>query len=159
MHFLTFKDAEPFVTSCRTRHQKIVFTNGCFDLLHAGHIAYLSEAKALGDLLIVGINSDASVQRLKGKNRPIQSQDDRLLLISALKSVDATILFDEDTPISLIQLIKPEIHVKGGDYIADQLPEYPIVKSYGGEVKILPFVPGKSSSHIVQKILETYARD
>jgi glycerol-3-phosphate cytidylyltransferase len=157
MLFQSYKDAYAYISTLREKNNRIVFTNGCFDLVHAGHVAYLSEARALGDCLIVGINSDASVQRLKGPKRPIQSQDDRMRVIASLKSVDAVILFEEDTPVSLISALQPDVHVKGGDYEVASLPEYPVVKAYGGEVRILPFVAGKSSSQIIERILDAYA--
>jgi glycerol-3-phosphate cytidylyltransferase len=130
----------------------IVFTNGCFDILHLGHLTYLSEARELGNFLWVGVNSDLSVKALKGENRPINSEDDRSIMLASLLFVDAVTIFSDATPISLLELIKPDIHVKGGDYIAEKLPEYKIITSYGGTVKILPFIAGKSSTNIINKI-------
>ncbi len=140
------------------RHQKcrIVFTNGCFDLLHPGHLAYLFEAKSLGDRLVIGLNSDASIRRLKGPHRPVMPQHDRALMLSGLAMVDMVVIFDEDTPNQLIADLRPNIHVKGGDYVASQLPEYPIVTSYGGEVKILSFVEGYSTSQLIGRILNQH---
>ncbi len=132
--------------------KKIVFTNGCFDILHSGHVTYLEQAKSLGDILVVGLNSDTSVKKLKGESRPINSESDRAIVIAALASVDFVCIFPEYTPIALIQKLQPNIHVKGGDYKAEDLPEYPIIKAYGGDVSILSFVPGKSSSSIIKKI-------
>lgn len=132
--------------------RKIVFTNGCFDILHVGHIRYLQEAKALGDVLVVGLNSDDSVKRLKGPERPLQTQDDRKELLLALKAVDAVFIFDEDTPLNLIQKIQPHFLVKGGDWAEDQIVGAEFVKSMGGQVKSLPFSPGKSTTNIVNKI-------
>lgn len=134
--------------------KKIVFTNGCFDILHVGHISYLSQARSLGDFLWVGLNSDSSVKKLKGESRPINSQEDRAIMLSSLSFVDAVTIFTQDTPIELISMIKPDIHVKGGDYSPEKLPEYPIVKQYGGKVEILPFVPNKSTTGIIQKIMK-----
>ncbi len=130
----------------------IVFTNGCFDILHLGHITYLSEARELGNFLWIGVNSDLSVKALKGENRPINSEEDRSIMLASLLFVDAVTIFSDSTPISLLELIKPDIHVKGGDYIAEEMPEYKTIISYGGIVKILPFIAGKSSTHIINKI-------
>lgn len=131
--------------------KKIVFTNGCFDLLHIGHIRYLQEAKALGDLLVVGINSDASVQRLKGPTRPIQNQDDRAEILAALAAVDFTVIFNEDTPAELIQQICPDILVKGGDWKIDQIVGSNQVLAAGGKVYSLQFVDGKSTTSLIEK--------
>ena len=135
-------------------NKTVVFTNGCFDIVHAGHIQYLKDAKRLGDILVVGLNSDSSVQGLKGSTRPIQRFEHRQAILSSLSMVDAVIGFDDPTPIPLIEQIRPDIHVKGGDYEKDSLPETEIVESYGGQVEILPFLPGCSSSSIIQKILD-----
>lgn len=133
-------------------NKKIVFTNGCFDILHAGHARYLAQAKALGDILVVGLNSDESVKKLKGPTRPIQNQDERKELLLALKAVDAVFIFNEDTPLDLIQKVKPHILVKGGDWPEAQIVGADFVKSNGGEVKSLQFVKGKSTTNIVDKI-------
>ncbi len=140
----------------RSRGKRVVFTNGCFDLLHPGHIAYLTEAKALGDVLVVGLNSDASVRRLKGPKRPLLSQEERRTMLLALRMVDDVAIFDEDTPNALIAALKPDIHVKGGDYNVDDLPETAVVRAYGGEVKILKFLDGFSTSGIIERILKRY---
>ncbi len=131
--------------------KKIVFTNGCFDLLHPGHVEYLCRARDLGDLLWLGLNSDASVQRLKGPSRPINSIEDRARVLAALACVDLISGFEEDTPLELISKIKPSIHTKGGDYKKENLPEYPLILSLGGEVVILPFLEGKSTTAILEK--------
>ncbi|MCF2611964.1 D-glycero-beta-D-manno-heptose 1-phosphate adenylyltransferase [Fusobacterium perfoetens] len=136
----------------KSQNKKVVFTNGCFDILHVGHLRYLNEAKKQGDVLIIGVNSDASVKRLKGESRPINNQFDRAEMLSGLKVVDYTVIFEEDTPEELIATLKPSIHVKGGDYKKEDLPETKIVESYGGEVRILSFVEGKSTTNIVKKI-------
>ena len=136
----------------KSQNKKVVFTNGCFDILHVGHLRYLNEAKKQGDVLIIGVNSDASVKRLKGESRPINNQFDRAEMLSGLKAVDYTVIFEEDTPEELIATLKPSIHVKGGDYKKEDLPETRIVESYGGEVRILSFVEGKSTTNIVKKI-------
>jgi glycerol-3-phosphate cytidylyltransferase len=133
--------------------RRLVFTNGVFDILHAGHVRYLAEARKLGDLLIVGVNTDASVRRLgKGPNRPIHSQEDRIAVLEALRAVDAAVAFDEDTPEALIARLKPEVHVKGGDYTAERLPESRIVWGYGGDVVILPLLEGRSSTSAIRRL-------
>ncbi len=140
------------VAELRRQGKRIVFTNGCFDLLHAGHVSYLAQAKSLGDVLIVGLNSDSSVRALKGSERPLVPQDDRALLLASLAFVDFVVLFDELTPHRLIEAIKPDIHVKGGDYTEADLPEAPLVRSYGGQVVILPKIEGRSTTDLVQRI-------
>ena len=119
---------------------RIVFTNGCFDILHAGHVSYLNRAKALGDILIIAVNSDASVSRLKGPSRPINPLQDRIQVLSALGCVDYLVSFDDDTPINLIRIVRPDVYVKGGDYTKETLPEALVVEQLGGAVEILPFV-------------------
>lgn len=136
----------------RDRKERIVFTNGCFDILHAGHVRYLKQARALGDCLVVGLNSDSSVKRLKGSERPIVPQEERAELLSALACVDYVLIFDEDTPIELIKDVKPDVLVKGGDWSIDQIVGAPFVSSYGGEVKSLPFHQGHSTTNIIEKI-------
>ncbi len=144
--------AKYIVNLAKEQGKKVVFTNGCFDILHVGHISYLENAKKQGDILIVGVNSDASTKRLKGPTRPINNENDRACMLSALKSVDYTVIFDEDTPEDLIAYLKPSIHVKGGDYKKEDLPETKIVEAYGGKVVILNFVEGKSTTNIINKI-------
>ena len=139
------------VESYRKQNKKIVFTNGCFDLLHIGHVTYLEEAKSLGDVLIVGINTDASVRVLKGPTRPIQNENDRSEILAALKAVDHTVLFGEETPLNLIKRIKPDVLVKGGDWKIEQIVGSDFVMSYGGSVKSLNFVNGKSTTSIIEK--------
>lgn len=131
--------------------KKIVFTNGCFDLLHIGHVRYLKEARSLGEFLVVGINSDSSVKQLKGPSRPIQTELDRAEILASLASVDATIIFNESTPELLIQSIKPDILVKGGDWTVDQIVGGAFVQSYGGKVLSLQFIEGKSTTRLVEK--------
>jgi D-glycero-beta-D-manno-heptose 1-phosphate adenylyltransferase len=132
--------------------KRLVFTNGVFDILHAGHVQYLERAKALGDLLIVGINTDASVKTLnKGANRPVNTEADRAAVLSALRCVDGVLLFDEQTPERLIAELKPDVHVKGGDYKEQDLLEARIVREYGGEVVILPLLEGRSTTSILQR--------
>ncbi len=138
--------------------EKVVFTNGCFDILHFGHVAYLQEAASLGDRLVVGLNSDASVKRLKGDNRPINSQDERKAVLEALSCVDEVVVFDEDTPIELIKKVKPDVLVKGGDWSPEQIVGSDFVLARGGEVRSLKFVDGFSSTGVIEKILEVYGR-
>ena len=136
----------------KSLNTKLVFTNGCFDLLHPGHIEYLIAARALGSQLIVGVNDDASVSRLKGPSRPYNTLQDRMAMLAALQSVDYVIPFSEDTPLELITAILPHIIVKGGDYTTDQMIGADLVQGYGGEVVILPFKEGYSSTGLIEKI-------
>ena len=133
--------------------KKIVFTNGCFDILHPGHVYYLNQARSLGDVLVVGLNSDDSVKRLnKGAERPIHPQDKRADVLAALLCVDYISIFDEDTPLELIQKIKPDVLVKGGDYTIDKIVGADFVQSYGGSVAIIPLLEGYSTTDIVNKL-------
>jgi len=140
------------VAGWRSAGQRIVFTNGCFDLLHAGHVTYLDAARKLGDRLIVGLNTDRSVSALKGPTRPVIHEQDRARVMAALEAVDAVILFDDDTPLNLIHAIRPETLVKGDDYSEDQVVGGVEVKSWGGKVALVPIVPGRSTSNIIGKI-------
>jgi rfaE bifunctional protein nucleotidyltransferase chain/domain len=133
--------------------QKIVFTNGCFDLLHYGHIDYLSKAASLGDVLVVGLNTDASTARLKGPARPVNDERSRLHIMASLFFVNAVILFDEPTPIELIKIVQPDVLVKGGDYHPDQIVGYDEVTATGGTVEVLEFIPGYSTSALEKKII------
>ncbi|GAB1468870.1 D-glycero-beta-D-manno-heptose 1-phosphate adenylyltransferase [Candidatus Cloacimonadota bacterium] len=142
-----------------TEEKRIVFTNGCFDILHAGHVLYLQSAKALGDILIVGLNSDESVSRLKGKSRPIVNQEERGIVLSGLESIDYLCVFSQDTPLQLIEQLKPDVLVKGGDWQTSQILGADFVMSYGGEVHSLEFVKGISSSKIIERILQRGAHD
>lgn len=132
--------------------KRVVFTNGCFDLLHVGHLQTLVQARAQGDHLVVGLNSDRSVSALKGPARPLVAQQERAQMLAALECVDTVVIFDEDNPLQLLGLIRPAVHVKGGDYTAEQLPETPLVRSWGGEVIIAPIVPSRSTS-LLEKAL------
>ncbi len=136
----------------KSSHQKVVFTNGCFDLLHAGHVTYLEAAKKTGDKLILGLNTDRSVSALKGPTRPVVHEGDRARVLAALASVDAVVLFDDDTPLQLIDAIRPDIIVKGDDYTEDQVVGGTEVKSWGGSVKLIPLVQGRSTSNIIKKL-------
>ena len=138
----------------RPRDGRLVFTNGCFDLLHPGHVLYLHEARALGDALVVGLNTDASVRRLKGPGRPLVEEDARAIVLAGLGCVDAVTLFDEDTPRELVAALLPDVLVKGGDYAPDAVVGREEVEAAGGEVRILPFVAGHSTTEIVRRIRE-----
>ncbi|MDR2734735.1 MAG: D-glycero-beta-D-manno-heptose 1-phosphate adenylyltransferase [Spirochaetota bacterium] len=129
-----------------------VSTNGCFDILHAGHAACLHEARLLGDGLVVALNSDDSVRRLKGASRPVQPYRERALVLASLECVDLVVSFDEDTPIAILSLLRPQIHVKGGDYAPELLPEYACVRSWGGEVRTLAFTAGCSTGDLISRI-------
>ncbi len=139
--------------SKRKKHKdRVVFTNGCFDILHVGHSRYLAEAASLGDILVVGLNSDESVKRLKGESRPINNEAMRAEMLLALRSVDYVITFDEDTPLELIKEIKPDVLVKGGDWPVEKIVGHEIVLEAGGEVKSLAFHPGNSTTSLAEKI-------
>ena len=140
----------------KEQSRKPVFTNGCFDIVHQGHVTYLYQARLLGDALVVGINSDASVKRIKGENRPILNQQERAELIAALECVDMVIIFDEDNPGELIKAIEPLVLVKGADWPIDQVIGKDTVEAIGGEVKNIPLVAGRSTSAIIQTIKERY---
>ncbi len=142
------------VTSLKAKGKKIVFTNGCFDILHVGHVRYLKEAKALGDILILGLNSDYSVKSLKGSNRPINNESDRAEVLIALKAIDYVVIFDEKTAENIVGEVKPDIYAKGGDYSIDTLPEAKIVAEHGGKTVLLQLVDGKSSTNIINKCKE-----
>jgi rfaE bifunctional protein nucleotidyltransferase chain/domain len=132
--------------------QKVVFTNGCFDLLHLGHVDYLENARNLGDKLIIGLNSDSSVSRFKGPERPLQDQNSRARVLAALQFVDLVVFFNEDTPQELISKLLPNVLVKGSDYLAENIVGADVVKKNGGVVKTIDFVPGYSTTRIVEKI-------
>jgi len=132
--------------------QTIVFTNGCFDLVHAGHVRSLEAAKAFGDVLVVGINSDDSVRRLKGPSRPVVPERDRAEVVASLRPVDYAVIFEDDTPIPTLEALEPDVHVKGGDYRVEDLPETPVVRAHGGRVEVVPFVEGLSTTDIIRRI-------
>lgn len=147
----TEKDLLSILAQRRNSKEKIVFTNGCFDLLHIGHVRYLQEARRLGTLLVVAVNSDKSVQVLKGPTRPIQNENDRAEILAALACVDYTFLFDEQTPERVIKAIKPDVLVKGGDWKIEQIVGSDFVLKNGGQVKSLNFVNGKSTTSLIEK--------
>jgi D-beta-D-heptose 7-phosphate kinase/D-beta-D-heptose 1-phosphate adenosyltransferase len=151
---VTREELEPLGARLRAAGQTVVFTNGCFDLLHVGHLRYLQQARALGDLLVVGLNTDAGVHRLKGPSRPIVPEGERAELLAGLVCVDYVTLFDEPLPNATIAALRPDIHAKGGDYRPEDLPEAAVVHTYGGRVEIMPLVEGRSTTDIVRRILE-----
>ncbi len=149
-------DRESFAAladSLRADGKRVVFTNGVFDILHVGHLRYLEAARALGDALLIGVNADESVRRLKGPSRPINPEAERAELLAALRCVDGVCVFGEDTPVELIRAVRPDIHAKGGDYASpDVLPETPLVRSLGGEVVILQLVPNRSTTRTIEQM-------
>jgi len=146
------EELKPLVNYWKGTGKKIVFTNGCFDLLHAGHVAYLTEAASLGDVLILGLNSDDSVQRLKGPERPVNDEITRSALLGAMYFIDAVVLFNEDTPLELIKTVLPDVLVKGGDYTTENIVGAKETIASGGKVEVLSFLPGYSSTAIIEKI-------
>ena len=156
-NLLSQRDMQKKVKQLQENGKKVVFTNGVFDILHVGHLTYLEEARELGDVLIVGVNSDRSVKTNKGDKRPINSEKNRAEMLLGLKFVDFTVIFDEKTPENLLDLLKPDIHVKGGDYRKEDLPETEIVEKNGGEVRILSFVDNISTTEIINKIIDVYS--
>lgn len=141
-----------FCQVIRDGGKKVVFTNGCFDILHAGHVRYLNTAKSFGDVLVLGLNTDASVRRIKGPTRPINNELDRAEVVGALEAVDYVVLFDEPTAEALIKLVHPDVYVKGGDYTIETLPEGQIVLAYGGQVELVNLVAGRSTTNVIAKI-------
>lgn len=152
MKTISRAEAATIAKNLKAAGKTIVFTNGCFDILHAGHVRYLAGARALGDSLIVGLNSDQSVRSLKGPTRPVNSQDDRAEVLAALAAVDYVVIFEETTAENLVADIKPDIYAKGGDYTVEELPENKVVAAHGGRTVLVPEVPGRSSSNIIKKI-------
>ena len=146
------KEAEKLALDIKKQGKTMVFTNGCFDILHIGHVRYLKESAKFGDYLIIGLNSDSSVKRLKGETRPINNESDRAELLSELGFVDYVVIFDEDTPQNLLDEIKPNIYTKGADYTLDTLPEAKTVLKNGGRVEFINLVEGKSTTNVIKKI-------
>lgn len=151
---IPWNDLPAWRAALRARRERLVVTNGCFDILHAGHVTYLENARNLGDALLVGMNRDAAVRELKGPDRPVNSEDDRAVVLAALESVAGVCLFAERTATNFLALAQPDIYVKGGDYTVETLPkeERDAVEQAGGKILIIPFVPGKSTTAILQKI-------
>jgi D-beta-D-heptose 7-phosphate kinase / D-beta-D-heptose 1-phosphate adenosyltransferase len=152
------EDLQRIIEDLKAKGKRIVFTNGCFDLLHLGHIRYLEKAKFLGDILVVGVNSDRSVQSLKGPERPILPEEERAEILSGLECVDYITLFDELAPLELISSLQPHILVKGGDWAKETTVGREVVERSGGEVVILPFVEGSSTSNLIETILKRYEK-
>jgi rfaE bifunctional protein nucleotidyltransferase chain/domain len=150
----TWETLKTQVVEWQKQGKRIVFSNGCFDLVHKGHIDYLNRAADLGDILVMGLNTDASVSKLKGPHRPIQDEQSRLTIIAALQCVNAVVLFDEETPYELIKLVQPDLLVKGSDYKPENIVGYDIVIANGGQVKTIDYLPGFSTSGIEKRIKE-----
>ena len=148
-------DARKTVAAWKAKGEKVVFTNGCFDLLHLGHVDYLEKARFLGDRLVLGLNTDDSVSRFKGPERPIQDEHSRARILASLQFIDLVVFFNDDTPLALITALSPDVLVKGSDYLAENIVGADVVKKNGGVVKTIDFVPGYSTSRIVEKIRKT----
>ena len=146
------EELAPILAEIRAENRTIVTTNGCFDILHAGHVRYLEKSKSYGDVLIVALNSDKSVKKIKGDERPINNEQDRAEVLNALRSVDYVVIFDEDSPKELLSKIKPDVHTKGGDYTIETLPEAKSIINFGGRIEFIPFVEGKSTTSIINSI-------
>lgn len=146
------ENLDNIIKKLKSENKKIVFTNGCFDILHAGHVRYLKESKKFGDILIVGLNSDVSVKKIKGESRPINPEMDRAEVLAGLEAVSYIVLFDETSPIKLLEEIKPDIYTKGADYTVETLPEAKTVLSYGGKIEFIKFLEGRSTTKIIDKI-------
>ena len=152
----TQDELKPILDKLKKEGKKVVFTNGCFDILHVGHIRYLKEAKGYGDILVVAVNSDLSVKSIKGDKRPIVSQSERAEVVAALEMVDYVIMFDEDTPYNIIKKLQPDVLIKGGDWTIDKIIGRDIVEARGGKVIAIPFIEGASTTGIVERVLERY---
>jgi len=156
---LSRKELRTALDGLRSNGKKIVFTNGCFDILHVGHVQYLQEAKKLGDILVLGLNSDSSVRTLKGEKRPLVPEDERAIVLAALESVDFVTIFDESTPLELIEYLQPDFLVKGGDRAVEEIAGAEAIKKWGGRVVIAPLTEGRSTTNVVEKILQLYQGD
>lgn len=152
----TFKEIKKLAACLKRGNKKIVFTNGCFDLLHYGHVKYLEDARRLGDFLVIGLNSDSSIRKIKGAKRPIVSQNDRARIIAALESVNSVVIFKEPTPLKLIEAIKPNVLVKGGDWNKEDIMGSDLVIRCGGKVKTINFIKGRSTTGLIKKIAKIY---
>ena len=139
----------------RANHKTIVTTNGCFDILHVGHVRYLQQAKSYGDVLIVALNSDKSVKKIKGESRPVNNENDRAEVLSSLRCVDYVVLFEDESPIELLLRIKPDVHTKGADYTLETLPEAKEIIKAGGRIEFIPFVKGKSTTAVIEKMKQS----
>ena len=145
-------ELDNLINKLRSENKTIVTTNGCFDILHVGHVRYLQKAKSFGDVLIVALNSDKSVKSIKGDSRPINNENDRAEVLSALRSVDYVVIFDEDSPVDLLLQIKPDVHTKGADYTIETLPEAKEIMAAGGRIEFISFVEGKSTTAVINKM-------
>lgn len=154
---LTVEQVVAWRATMRSDGKRVVFTNGCFDVLHAGHVEYLAWARAQGDALVLGLNSDSSVRALKGERRPLVPFDDRARMLSALRSVDVIVRFSERTPEVLLDKVRPDVHVKSAQYREDELPERTVVLQHGGEIRLAPHVAGRSTTDIIAEIITRYA--
>ena len=150
--FTSLKALTEICKSLKKKRKKIVFTNGCFDIIHRGHISYLKQAKKTGDILIVGLNKDISIRRIKGPQRPINSENDRAFVLSALEMIDYIVMFADDTPLKLIKALRPDILVKGSDWALNEIVGKDILDSYGGKVKRIKLVRGRSTTNVIDKI-------
>ncbi len=148
---LSWKEAALLAENCRKAGGLVVTTNGCFDLLHKGHVSYLQQARSLGDLLIVGLNSDESVKKIKGPERPLNNETDRAFVLSALRCIDGVCVFSEETPVEWLKTIRPHIHVKGGDWVPEKMPENATIRSWGGKIITIPYVDGYSTTSLIAK--------
>lgn len=148
----TGKQIKAIALRLKKQGRKIAFTNGCFDILHYGHVQYLEAARAMAGALVVGVNSDASVKRIKGKNRPINSELDRARVLSGLACVDYVVIFSEDTPLELLHLVRPDVLIKGGDWAVEKIAGAPFVRAYGGKVAAIEYLPGYSTTKLIKKI-------
>ncbi|HEY9684015.1 MAG TPA: D-glycero-beta-D-manno-heptose 1-phosphate adenylyltransferase [Oculatellaceae cyanobacterium] len=149
---ITRQELHDVIRAQKDFKKTIVTTNGCFDILHVGHVRYLKQARQLGDILIVGVNTDESVRRLKGPTRPLNNESDRAEILASLECVDFVTLFSEDTPVEFLKIAQPNFHAKGGDYDVKNLAETPVVESFGGQMKIIDLVPDKSTTKLIAKI-------
>lgn len=156
---ITIEELKSIITKLKKQNKKIVTTNGVFDILHIGHIRYLREAKKLGDILIVGVNSNSSVKKIKGPRRPLNDENDRAEALAALEFVDCVTIFSEDNPLKFLDIVKPDMHVKGGDYEIKQIIEKDIVEKNGGKIILLPKVKGYSTSGLIKRIVKFYKKN
>lgn len=155
----TWNEIKEIVLECHKNHKRVIFTNGCFDILHAGHVAYLCDARKMGDVLIVGLNSDDSIHRLKGNSRPVNQVHERAYVLGGLESIDYIVIFEEDTPYELIKVIEPDVLVKGGDWLPEKIIGYDIVIAKGGIVESMPYREGFSTSDTIGRILDLYRQE
>jgi len=153
-----FQRIKVIADKCRFEGKIIGFTNGCFDIIHAGHVTYLERSKSLVDVLIVGLNSDESVRRIKGEKRPINGENDRAIVLAALESVDYVVIFEEDTPLKLIQTVKPDVLIKGADWKDKGVVGGEFVKSYGGRVEFIDFLDNRSTTGVIERVIDAYCR-